>query len=243
MILTCSSCATRYLIDPVSIGKDGREVKCAKCGHRWREMPPLDSPKVLEEGPAGDVGNPGADLSIDEMLAKTPVGGRKSGASQRRKVNWIGWILFLILVGAVFAGGFFLRNQIVDLWPPAVKLYNILKLEVHPTNKLGLIIDEVKSKTVVEGGVTTLTVSGKIVNITDMEQPIPRINIQLVNKKGQHVYSWSRTVEVPKVTAWGEVTFSSSMKQPPKEAVSVQVNFVPIKKTQNADNSGSATHE
>lgn len=243
MILTCSSCATRYLIDPVSVGTDGREVKCAKCGHRWREMPPQDSPLVLEEAIAENGGQGDANLSIEEMLAKNPKPGKSRKPPPRRKVNWIGWILFLVLVGAVVAGGFFLRNQIVDLWPPAVKLYNILKLDVEPTNKLGLVIDGVQSKTVVEDGVTTLTVSGKIVNITDMERPVPRINIQLVNKKGQHVYSWSRKVEAPKVMAWGEVAFSSSMKQPPKEAVSVQVNFVPIKKPENDENKAPAAHE
>jgi predicted Zn finger-like uncharacterized protein len=235
MILTCSSCSTRYLIDPVSIGIDGREVKCAKCGHRWREMPPADSPKTVADAPP-EIETENAGQSIEEMLARPVRKAHKKNVKPARKINWIGWILFLALVGGVAAGGFFLRNQVVDMWPPAMKLYKILHLDVKPTNKLGLVIDAVQSKTVIDNGVTTLTVSGKIKNITDQEQPVPRVSIQLLNKKGHHVYSWTRTLETTTVPAWAEIDFSTSMKQPPKEAVKVQVNFAAVKKPDPIEN-------
>ncbi len=35
MQITCPNCATRYVIDAEKIGRAGRKVKCARCGHQW----------------------------------------------------------------------------------------------------------------------------------------------------------------------------------------------------------------
>ena len=48
MILTCPSCATRYLVDPAALGETGRMVRCARCAHTWVEFPPDDMPKRVD---------------------------------------------------------------------------------------------------------------------------------------------------------------------------------------------------
>ncbi len=52
MILTCPSCEARFNIKPEALLPNGRSVRCSKCAHTWKELPPQDMPKrVVEEEP------------------------------------------------------------------------------------------------------------------------------------------------------------------------------------------------
>ena len=51
MILVCPSCDTRYFADDSKIGKEGRRVRCATCGHAWTAKAQEDdgAPAPVEE--------------------------------------------------------------------------------------------------------------------------------------------------------------------------------------------------
>jgi predicted Zn finger-like uncharacterized protein len=38
MVVTCPKCGSRYAVDPLAIGPDGRKVQCARCDHRWFQL-------------------------------------------------------------------------------------------------------------------------------------------------------------------------------------------------------------
>lgn len=38
MIISCSSCQTKFRVDESRIGPDGKKVRCSKCGHVWRAV-------------------------------------------------------------------------------------------------------------------------------------------------------------------------------------------------------------
>jgi predicted Zn finger-like uncharacterized protein len=56
VILACPSCGARFNLDPAKLLPAGRNVRCAKCDHRWRQMPEgfEETPEqaVLAETPA-----------------------------------------------------------------------------------------------------------------------------------------------------------------------------------------------
>lgn len=57
MILTCPECTMRYLVSEGAIGPHGRRVRCAHCGHLWRQQPEegLDEALFGHDGPAMDM--------------------------------------------------------------------------------------------------------------------------------------------------------------------------------------------
>jgi predicted Zn finger-like uncharacterized protein len=108
MIVTCSSCSTRYLVDPSQLGSGGRTVRCAKCSHSWLQMPPPDMPQAIEPTP------PPSFISGNLPVLARP---------RRRRMpalTWVGLGLAVaVVVGAVVQG----REAITAQWPYAERLY------------------------------------------------------------------------------------------------------------------------
>ena len=53
MYLFCPSCSTSFSIDGISIGMEGRSVRCFNCGHTWRQFPAV-SKKSESQSILGD---------------------------------------------------------------------------------------------------------------------------------------------------------------------------------------------
>ena len=47
MLLACSSCNSRYLVNSADLKPNGRTVKCATCSHEWFQEPNLVEEEVL----------------------------------------------------------------------------------------------------------------------------------------------------------------------------------------------------
>jgi predicted Zn finger-like uncharacterized protein len=63
VIVSCPACATRFSLDAALLGTKGRTVRCAKCSHKWKQVPPPDeapaespaeSPPVPEAAPPAE---------------------------------------------------------------------------------------------------------------------------------------------------------------------------------------------
>ena len=48
MMLVCSSCNSRYLVNSGDLKPDGRVVRCAKCAHEWFQGPNLSEEETLD---------------------------------------------------------------------------------------------------------------------------------------------------------------------------------------------------
>jgi predicted Zn finger-like uncharacterized protein len=205
VILTCSKCATRYHVDPGSLGADGRTVRCAGCGHRWTAKPPADAPKVLE--------------------LKTPstAAWRAAAAARRNKspriVTWmLAALVVLALAGAVIA-----RDEIVASFPESAPIYRALRLPL--AMQPGLEFGEVNSDRVVEGGVAVLVFEGEIVNLSKQQRLVPPIRVILLDDGGRQLQREIFSSKDASLDAGGKTTFSGRLVNPPSQARNYSITF------------------
>jgi predicted Zn finger-like uncharacterized protein len=208
MILTCSQCATRYHVDPESLGSEGRVVRCAGCGHRWTAMPPADAPKALE------------------IKAPSPTAAGRSAAkataarrSSFRIVAWLACALVILVVASAAIG----RNEIAAYFPASASIYRSLGLPV--TVRLGLEFEEVTSERLVEGGLSVLVVEGEIVNQSEQTRSVPPIRVTLLDGGGRQLQHEILNSKDLSLDAGGKTTFSGRLVNPPSQARNFSITF------------------
>lgn len=162
MILTCTSCSTRYLVDAQSLGENGRRVRCAKCGHTWFQAPPIDKP------PAGSFTPPPAEPRPIPPGSNLPVPREAS----RGRTALFGWVGLIGLLATLVGGGYAFREPIVAAWEPAARLYEVLGIPVAAPGE-GLDIQLVRSEPQTENGRTALLIEGRITNSSSRAQTLP----------------------------------------------------------------------
>jgi predicted Zn finger-like uncharacterized protein len=206
MILTCSKCATRYHVDPASLGSEGRVVRCAGCGHRWTAKPPQDAPKAL-------------DLKTTPSTAAW----RAAAAARRRSsppiVAWLAAALVVLVLASAVIG----RNEIVARFPESSTIYRALglPLAVRP----GLEFEQVTSERVVEGGVAVLVFEGEIVNQSKEPRHVPPIRVILLDDGGRQLQREIFSSKDASLDAGGKTTFSGRLVNPPTQARNYSITF------------------
>jgi predicted Zn finger-like uncharacterized protein len=205
MILTCTKCATRYHVDPASLGSEGRSVRCAGCGHRWTAKPPVDAPKALGPAPPGGLRR------------------RAAMASRRRSSPWIvGW-LALVLVILVLASAVIGRNEIVARFPASAVIYETLRLPIAA--RQGLEFEKMTSDWLVEGGISVLVVGAGIVNQSRQQRTVPPIRVILLDDGGRQLQRETFSSKDALLDAGAKTTFTGRLVNPPSQARKVSIAF------------------
>lgn len=170
MIVTCSACQKRYLIERESLGLTGRPVKCVACGHTWQQDPPKDSVRY-------------ADLPTNQLADRR----------ERHKTNF-GGVFFLgaVLVFATFVGFVtFGKEKVVRLMPAMQTIYTRLGFDVHPVGQ-GLRFENLTPLQMEgAGGFYQIVLKGDIVNGADQTEIVPPLKI-VVHGSCRYAKTWPR---------------------------------------------------
>lgn len=231
MILVCPSCDTRYFAEDSSIGKEGRRVRCATCGHAWHA-------KLQEEGettvPQDDTGLTREQV---ERLRQTAQANSKARAgphaeyrarehAKRQKAQGravtIAWFatgfIFLSMVG----GAVLFRNEVAQAFPRAASIYRLVGLDV---NRFGLTLENVTAKRSFDGTTPVLTVTGAAVNNSDEPRPTPELRVTLKDEGGKEVQTWTDKLAVAELKPGERTEFTSRFEAPPVETYRLTVTF------------------
>ena len=218
MVLECPSCATRYLVDPAALGAEGRKVRCARCRHTWFEKAPAPSldPPDFAEPP--DLAKPIAQPRPIPRGSNLPAVRQQPSAA-----NWIGWAVLVVVVGAIVAGGVFAREQIVAAWPPAAKFYQLVRL---PVEQAAPVFDfrNVRSSQEVENGVLVLSVTGEVVNLSEVALRVPKLRVVLHDEAERELVRWLVSLPRARLEPGESVAFTTRREKPPADARGLKVS-------------------
>jgi predicted Zn finger-like uncharacterized protein len=230
MILVCPSCDTRYFADDSAVGKEGRRVRCASCGHSWFA-------KVQDDGDVAGADDTGLTREQVERLRQTAAANSASRSGPhseyrarehaKRKRNRvmataIGWAGGFLLFASVAGTAVALRNQVVEAWPRSASLYRTVGLDV---NRFGVELVKVTAKRSFDGTTPVLTVTGSAVNKGKTRRTSPQVRVSLRDEKGKEIHSWNDSLGVPFIAPGETVPFTSRIVAPPLETWRLAVSF------------------
>ena len=213
MILTCPSCATRYLIDPAALGETGRMVRCARCSHSWTERPPVDMPKQVDV------------LPPPERVTPLPPGSNLPALNNApRRQGWIEWVALVLVIAGIGASGYFARDKIIETWPEAALIYARLGLGEEAV-VIGIELRNVKQSTSIVNDQTVVNLTGEIFNISDRNQAVPKVIADIMDKNRNVIRTWIVTPRSNQLLPGEKTEFDDDYADPPKEAVQISVRL------------------
>lgn len=231
MIVSCPACATRFSLDASLLGPNGRNVRCAKCGHRWRQEPPapieplppveLDAP--AQEPPAMAPGL-AALLSGREQqkpAAAVVVPPKLKPAPPKRKVGIWPWILLLGILCGLAVAAYIYQGPIARMFPAAQSIFDLFgggEGDAARVLQIGNLKSEQRSG--------FLSVRGDIFNPSDFPLKVPPLLLSAQDAQGGLLgTSFMFRTQESEIAPGETITFRIPFENPPKGMKGFSVTF------------------
>ncbi|HWE74300.1 MAG TPA: zinc-ribbon domain-containing protein [Stellaceae bacterium] len=224
MIVACSKCEKRYVVDPRALGAAGRRVRCANCQHIWFETPPEETLSPIELPPLPDA-PPVVRTTSPELGSARRI--------QLPAVKRPGTTMIWVRRGAIAAALAFAiwglvaaRQQVMSAAPFTGRLYSLVGLgPVLPGQ--GLEFRDVTPSRGVDDGTPTLAVNGQVANVSNSPKAVPKLRVVLRDGNNKELQSWTVSVTDAMLAPGSSVPFHTTISQPPDGATGVVVSFLP----------------
>ena len=109
MLISCSSCNSKFLVNSADLKPNGRTVQCAKCGHNWFQTASIDNDEVLSHS-APSTNNVKKNLNHQN----SEVINLPSTYVKEQKVSIVNSLLIIVFAVALLWGIWFLKNNNID---------------------------------------------------------------------------------------------------------------------------------
>ena len=224
MIVTCPSCAVRYVVDARALGAKGRTVRCARCSHTWHEAAPEIEPPALASAPPLEPPPP----ERERAPALSAEQRHQLPALPRRQTRWgvgAAWALTVIaLLAGLGYAAIVERERIVGILPAAAALYARAGLPVGD-NGFGLEFRNVTTSREMENGLPSLVIAGEVKNVSSIARTVPKLVVILRDHSEHDLQDMIIAAPAERLQPDESVPFHASITQPAEAASGVVVTF------------------
>jgi predicted Zn finger-like uncharacterized protein len=227
MILTCPACSTRYQADEAKFPPQGRQVRCAKCGHVWHQPGPVPAPESDAITTPDPLHAPEPSLSRTRAFTPAVVPDVERAPLARGAMLAVvaGWIILIAVIAAIGYSAMRYRQEISVIWPQSAGVYSALGLKL---NAQGIDFAKVDYKRENEDGQVVLAVTGNIINGSSRELSVPQnVRVTLSDASNHEIYHWNFTPNVQTLKPGQSSPFLTRLSTPPAAARHLEVRFAP----------------
>jgi len=230
MILECPACQARYAVPDGAIGPGGRAVRCAKCGHSWREVPrpelaeetppPVALDKVQEPEVSAPPPEPEPAPPVEEAIEQRSDWAEEPAAPAAPA--WRRWALPLGLIALLLAAA---AVAALAIGPDTLRTGFGLAARGSSVALLLEVPRKPERRTLASGN-ELFALTGRVVNPTRERQTVPDIQAELQDAQGRVVYNWIITPPTRTLPPGAAAEFNSAEVDVPKGARELKLSFV-----------------
>ena len=206
-----------------------------------------DEPDAFQSIVSSDTEDDGGGQSIDpdEIPDPDPIpqalmsddddddGDDDSNGKRSPKISKVIGIGCAAFISILLISGYFLKNQVLDIFPAAAVIYDTIGLGSEEVGA-GLKILSVKSSRGVEKGKETLIIRGQIKNISNIVRIVPMVQVDLFDGEGNSIQNAQVATLRNKLKPGKRVNFKARIIKPSPLARKLEVTF----KTHDVDGTG-----
>jgi predicted Zn finger-like uncharacterized protein len=239
MIVTCPSCSVRYLVDARALGPHGRMVRCARCSHTWREVPPEDQAALVIDAPPPPARAAASTSAASTTAAPSPGRARETAdfkaegriqlpALAKKKPHWGLIAARAVAAVAIVAGLAYAaiveRNRVVAVLPMTAPLYALAGFPIGDATG-GLEFENVTTSREMENGLPALVIAGQVKNVSTSAKTVPKLVVILRDKGERDLQDLTVAAPADHLNPGESVPFRTSITQPAEAASGVVVTF------------------
>jgi hypothetical protein len=191
--------------------------------------PPSPAPEPEPSAPEPVSAAPLSSIIDPQPIEARPRPKKRKSQQGSLLADAIAWAALIFLAVTIGWAAVQYRQTIVELWPGLAPLYDVVGL---PVEAEGISLIDVAYEHEVEDGQPVLSVSGKIVNISDRELPVPIIRVMLSDQDQHEIYHWMFNTGVPSLKPGAQSPFVTRLSSPPPEARNLNIRFAEAGETQ-----------